>query len=65
MGENHISTAVDYNNLAVLYENQEKYEEAEKLYKRALSIHEKILGENHPDTITIKENLANLNKNRK
>ena len=36
------------------------YAEAEPLYKRALEIFEKSLGEKHPTTVTVSENLAAL-----
>src|SRR5687767_14270061 len=35
--------------LAVLYANQGKYGEAERLHKRALELREAALGPNHPD----------------
>jgi hypothetical protein len=41
-------------------ESRHKYEEAEPLYERALDIHEKALGPEHPDTITVLENYAAL-----
>jgi tetratricopeptide (TPR) repeat protein len=37
-----------------------QYAEAEPLYRRALSIREKVLGPEHPDTATILDNLAEL-----
>jgi nephrocystin-3 len=36
------------------------YEGAEPLYRRALAIHEKVLGREHPNTITIRKNLEAL-----
>ncbi len=48
------------NNLANLYKNQGKYEEAEPLYIQALEIVERVLGENHPNTVTIRNNLEDL-----
>jgi tetratricopeptide (TPR) repeat protein len=46
-----------FNELALLYYNQGKYEEAEPLYKKALKIFENILGKNHPNTNIVKESL--------
>ena len=43
------------NNLAVLYDNQGRYAEAEPLYKRSLAIREKALGPDHPDVATVAE----------
>lgn len=37
-----------------------KYQEAEPRYERALAIYEKSLGDKHPNTITISQNLAEL-----
>jgi len=45
------------NNLALLYSSQGKYEEAEPLLLQALSIAEKVLGVDHPDTKIFQENL--------
>ena len=36
------------NNLALLYNNQGKYEEAESLYVECLEIRERTLGKEHP-----------------
>ena len=47
-GPNDPSTAIDLNNLALLYEAQGHYAEAEPLYKRALAIDEKALGPENP-----------------
>jgi len=46
-GRGHPSTDFLLDNLAILYADQGKYEEAELLYQRALAIKEKALG---PDT---------------
>jgi tetratricopeptide (TPR) repeat protein len=48
------------NNLAALYRSQGKYEEAEPLYLQALEIAERVLGANHPNTVTFRENLKYL-----
>jgi tetratricopeptide (TPR) repeat protein len=44
----------------LLYRSQERYAEAESLYKRSLSIIEQQLGPEHPDVATSLNNLANL-----
>jgi tetratricopeptide (TPR) repeat protein len=48
------------NQLARLYNSQGKYNEAEPLYLRSLSIVEKQLGENHPHFATSLNNLAGV-----
>ena len=56
--------AVSLNQLALLYKYQGKYNEAEPLYLRSLSIVEKQLGENHPDFSASLNNLALLYQNQ-
>jgi tetratricopeptide (TPR) repeat protein len=56
--------AFSLNQLAALYHSQGKYNEAEPLYRRSLSIVEKQLGENHPDVANSLNNLAVLYKNQ-
>ncbi len=46
--------------LAFLYERQGRYSEAEPLYQQALEMFEKWLGVDHPNTVTIRENLEDL-----
>ena len=53
-------TATTLDNLANLYKNQGKDEEALPLYQRALAIREKALGPEHPETARTLNNLANL-----
>ena len=55
-------TGIDLNNLALLYKTQGRYAKAEPLYKRALAIHEKALGPDHPDVGKYLNNLALLYK---
>ncbi len=58
------NTAASYNNLAFLYDNQGKYEEAEPLYIKSLKISEEVLGTNHPSTADSYNNLAGLYDNQ-
>jgi hypothetical protein len=44
----------------LLYDDQDRYEQAEPLYLRALAIREKALGPDHPDTAQVKSNYAAL-----
>lgn len=46
------------NNLALLCQNQGKYEEVEKYYQRALAIYETKLGQDDPNVAKTKNNLA-------
>ncbi|MHC5828403.1 MAG: tetratricopeptide repeat protein, partial [Nostoc sp.] len=43
---------------------QGRYSDAEPLYIEAVKIAEKHLGANHPNTITIRESLEDLRRNR-
>ncbi len=52
--------ATGLNNLALLYETQGRYAEAEPHYKRALAIYEKALGPEHPHVAQSLENYAAL-----
>ena len=54
------SIATVLHNLAVLYQDQGKYSEAEPLFKRALAIDEKTLGPDHPSVAKVLGNLAVL-----
>ena len=48
------------NDLAALYDSQERYDAAESCYSRALAILENALGPDHPDVIANVENLTAL-----
>jgi tetratricopeptide (TPR) repeat protein len=50
LGEEHLDTASSYNDLALVYNSQNRYEEAEFLSKKALKLREKMLGKEHPST---------------
>ena len=60
LGPEHPDTLSTINNLALLYVNQGKYEQAEPLYQRALASYELVLGTNHPTTIMVRNNYAIL-----
>jgi len=59
-GAEHPDVATSLNNLAMLYKDQGRYQEAEPLLKRALGIREKFLGPDHPDLADSFNNLALL-----
>src|SRR5262249_16388347 len=53
-------TANSYNNLALLLNSVGKYAEAEPLFRKALEIRRRALGEDHPDTAASYDGLAVL-----
>jgi tetratricopeptide (TPR) repeat protein len=57
-GINHTSYANVLNTLATVYVALEKYDEAEGLYRRAMAIRAKVLGEDHPDVAHTLTNLS-------
>ena len=58
--ENHPDYAISLNNLALLYESMGEYARAESLFRQALEISKKTLGEAHPDYAHSLNNLALL-----
>jgi len=60
LGPEHLQTAKSLNNLALLYEIQGKYSEAESFYHRAMAIREKALGQENPKSIATVESYAAL-----
>ena len=52
--------ATSLNNLALFYDAQGKYAEAEPLFQRALAIVVKVLGPEHPNVAQMLENYAGL-----
>ena len=47
-GPNHVDTALELNNLGLLYKEEGRYAAAEPLYQRSLAIYEKTLGSDNP-----------------
>jgi tetratricopeptide (TPR) repeat protein len=64
LGPDHPDVAQSLNNLALLYNNEGRYADAEPLYKRSLAIYEKALGPEHPDVALSLNNLALLYDNQ-
>jgi tetratricopeptide (TPR) repeat protein len=60
LGPDHPDVANFLSNLAIMYQNQRRYQYAEPLYKRSLAILERALGPNHPDIATALNNFAVL-----
>jgi Tfp pilus assembly protein PilF len=59
-GPEHTSTFDTVNNLGLLYANQGKMDEAEKMYQRALQGYEKAWGPEHTLTLSMVNNLGLL-----
>jgi tetratricopeptide (TPR) repeat protein len=57
-GIDHTSYALALNTLAIVYVAQQRYDEAEGLYRRAMAIQEKVLGDDHPDVAHTLTNLS-------
>ena len=57
-GKEHPDTAAAYNNIGVVYDNQNEYDKALAYHEKALVICEKVLGAAHPDTATTYNNIA-------
>jgi len=53
LGENHSSTIDSMCNLAITYDNQGKYSDAELLHKECSDKMKLLHGDNHPDTLSI------------
>jgi tetratricopeptide (TPR) repeat protein len=48
------------NQVGTMFRHYSRYVEAEKMYERALRIQERVLGSEHPDTVTTLDNLATI-----
>jgi tetratricopeptide (TPR) repeat protein len=60
LGGEHLDIALSLTHLALLYESQGKYEEAEPLFLSALEMYKRLLGEEHLDVAASLNNLAEL-----
>lgn len=58
LGKDHPDVAKQLNNMALVCQNQGKYEEVEYYYCRALDIYEKSLGHDDPNVAKTKNNLV-------
>ena len=58
LGPTHPDVAKQLNNLALLCQNQSKFDEVENYYKRAIEIYTKTLGIDDPNVAKTKNNLA-------
>lgn len=57
---NHAMVGTAFNNLAYDQKRNGLYLEAEKNYEEALDIRQSVFGENHPETVLVMNNLAEL-----
>lgn len=62
LGKDHPDVAKQLNNLALLCQNQGKYEEVEYYYQRALEIYQTKLGPDDPNVAKTKNNLVSLRR---
>lgn len=58
LGERHPDTIRSMANLAVTYNTQGRYNEAELLIIQALNLRREVLGEKHPNTVKSMADLA-------
>ncbi|MBU6452416.1 MAG: tetratricopeptide repeat protein [Cyanobacteria bacterium REEB67] len=59
-GPEHLSVATSLGNIGMLYHLQGRLPDAEKAYKRGVAIRTKRQGANHPETLKLIQNYANL-----
>ena len=62
--EEHPDTLHSMHDLALLYQNQGRYDEAEPLYVKSLELRRRMLSEEHPDTLQSMHNLAMVYENQ-
>jgi tetratricopeptide (TPR) repeat protein len=63
-GPDHPETAHGLYVLASYYADQGKYEQAELLYNRALTIQERALGPDHRDTVKVHKDYKKLQRKK-
>ncbi|GHO85916.1 DUF7779 domain-containing protein [Dictyobacter formicarum] len=61
-GDEHLGVATDLGNLAVIYEDQHQFERAEKLYRQAISLQERISESANADVSLLKRYVNLLQK---
>ena len=59
-GEENVTAAVILNSMGMLYKKQGQFERSFDAYTRALRIREESQGEDHPDCIATRHNIAEL-----
>ena len=58
LGEHHADTLKSRHNLAVVLQEQGKWQQAEEMHKEVLEVMRQVLGEHHPDTLSSLTNLS-------
>jgi hypothetical protein len=64
LGAEHPDTLSSMGNLASTYQNQGRWNEAEKLEVQVMDMRKKLLGAEHPHTLTSMANLASTYRNQ-
>ena len=59
-GEENMTASAILNSMGMLYKRQQKFERSLDAYKRSLAVREELLGEDHPDSLSTRHNLAEL-----
>lgn len=59
-GEENMTASAILNSMGMLYKRQRKFERSLDSYKRSLAVREELLGEDHPDSLSTRHNLAEL-----
>jgi tetratricopeptide (TPR) repeat protein len=59
-GEDNMAASGILNSMGLLYKKQGKYERSVDSYDRSLKVREELLGEDHPDSLATRHNLAEL-----
>ena len=59
-GEENVAAAAILNSMGLLYKKQDKLDRAQDAYERSLEVREKLLGEDHPETLAVRHNLGEL-----
>jgi tetratricopeptide (TPR) repeat protein len=57
LGPEHPSTLTTRHNMALVLDNQGKYEEALQAYQEVYEIEKSVLGPEHPSTLTTRHNM--------
>jgi tetratricopeptide (TPR) repeat protein len=59
-GEDNMTASAILNSMGLLYKRQGKFERSLDAYQRSLRVREELLGEDHPDSLSTRHNLAEL-----
>ena len=59
-GEENVQAAIILNSMGLMYKKQKKFERSLDAYQRALKVRVESLGEDHPDCLATRHNIAEL-----